>query len=242
MSDAFSRLFDRRAATALDRQLDFTERLGGAAWRYELATGVLTLAGGVEYRAGLLGTESVREGVWLWGWANRGVPLPAERLSAARALRAVGRRLGVEELSEPRVALGGLDGHALAVLGVSLAGSAAYFRAPMEGGAAYLVLDDPAPPLEHATPFLRVAAVFPRAAATLPIADHRAALAGYLADYGFDARLGADRLFAAGDGRSRLTASFDGPRLTRIVAECGPDEADEADATLEPARGGDSRL
>jgi len=240
VSDAFTRLFDRRAATALDRQLDFTERLGDAAWRYELATGVLTLAGGVEYRAGLLGTESAREGVWLWGWANRGVALPAERLAAARALRAVGRRLGATELTEPRVAIGEVGGHALALLGVSLAGSAAYFRAPMEGGAAYLVLDDPAAPLEHPAPLLRVASVFPRAAATLPLSDHRAALAGYLGDYGFDPRPGADRLVAVDvDGRTRLTAAFEGPRLTRIVAECGPDEPD---ATLEPARGGDSRL
>src|SRR5262249_51656738 len=120
---------------------------------------------------------------------------------------------------EGRLPADEIDGHYLARLGCGVCQAAAYYRGPYAGGAVFLLITDPGfrPTVDE--PLGRILTVFPEAISRIAIRDHRAALEGYLRDYGFDARSrsAGDAIVVEEAGKRILTATFDeARRLTRL--------------------------
>lgn len=224
MHPGLIRLFDRHAATCFDKQMRLGETCPGTEWRFDLRTGRLTVGEGLCCRAEVLGTESGDDGTWLWGWANVKSRFAPGLIRASASLRELGRRHGITELTRPRLALVGLDAHYLAVVACGACHAAGYFRAPTDRGAVFLLIPEAPARARVADPLARIPVVFPQAVAALAISDHRAALVGYLDDYGIDSRAEGDRIEVEHRGRVALSAVFESGRLVRMETALGPAE------------------
>ena len=191
VTPTFDALFDRCVGIALDRQAHLLERIGEHDWELDLSAGRMTFhapGGGnsVTTDVQVLGTES--EGEWLWAWANEDAGLPA---GVVRASRALGQRadLDAPELTRPRVAVQDDEAHRIAMVASASLDCAGYYRAPYEGGAAYLLIvgpelveaSPPPPVVRLATGWSRVLSAF-----AARVEDHRAALIAYGRRLGLD--------------------------------------------------------
>ncbi len=150
-SPAFERLGSALAAVVLQQQETLAQYLPREDWSADLAARTYT-SGTVTVRVSLLGSYALREQTWLWGWANPqfGEDHPAVRPTLA--VRAMGERLGIPELTTPEVDLSWYEGPAthggelIAVAAAGLLGGGGYIGAGYDGGSAYLHVDDPAAP------------------------------------------------------------------------------------------------
>ena len=91
----------------------------------------------------------------------------------------------------------------------SVCNANAYYRCPYDGGAAFLLIQDEKFPKNNEPPLQRIAFVFPQAIASIEIANHKQALAGYLEHYGLVGEAQGDTLVVKEDGETVLTAMFD---------------------------------
>jgi hypothetical protein len=210
-------LLYRHAASSFDKQLYLANLVGEADWRFDLAAGLLSFGDRFHWRVQLLGTEAEETHTWLWAWANDASDIPPDLVRAAAALRILGRLQNIPEITEPEVPLGEVDGHTLALIASGLCQANAYYRAPYDGGALFLLIQDDIFPRCQEPPLARIASVFPQAIAAPDIANHRLALAGHLAHYGIDGRDEGDRVLVREAGQPVLTATFDEvDRLTKL--------------------------
>jgi hypothetical protein len=217
MHPRLTSLFHRHAATAFDKQSHLADLIGSADWHFDLASGVLSFGDRYAWSAQLLGTESDETGTWLWAWANPSPGLAPALLAAAHALKELGEQCSIEELIRPQLPLREIDGHFLATIASGLGLADAYFRAPYDGGAAFLLVKDEAFPRPDVPPLLRIATLFPQALAALDLGDHKVALTHYLAYHRLTGEAAAETLVVRDDDGQVLTAAFDEyQRLTRL--------------------------
>ncbi|MBI2898769.1 MAG: hypothetical protein HYY17_01150 [Planctomycetes bacterium] len=156
----------------------------------------------------LLGSESEESNTWLWAWANDCVSVPERVRSLAIAIRQWGEKHQVDALVRPHLALGRFGGRHIAAAATVLSKGDGYYRAPYEGGAAYVVVQ--APELRSpSVPSVRIPRIFVETLSKDPIADPRRALAGYLRSFGWDVRSSPERIEALANGESVFTASLD---------------------------------
>jgi hypothetical protein len=219
MNADLSRLFDEHAAASFDKQLCLAEAVGEASWQFDRESGVLSFGPRRRWPAQLLGTESHVGDTWLWAWANPSPGLPARLLGSARVLKMLGEQSKIPELTEPQLPLGEVGGHFFSLLARGVCRAVAYFRAPYDGGAAFLLLNETPLPPPSESPAARVASVFPRVVASLPVASHKRAFLGHLRHYGLTAVPDGDALVVRQDGSPVLSAEFDHlDRLARLEA------------------------
>jgi hypothetical protein len=178
------RLYLRHAASSFDKQLHLSQVVGSCEWQLDLGSGQLSFGNQYHWQAQVLGTEAEESNTWLWAWANQASQIPPQVLGAALTLRLLGEHRQIPALTEPQVLLDDFDGHFLAMIGSGICRASAYYRAPYEGGAAYLLIKDDAFPLCSDAPVARIASVFPQAISSLEIPDHKVAFIGYLEFYG----------------------------------------------------------
>ncbi len=214
----FRVLHDLHAPASVDKQMHLHGLVGDEAWRFDLRDSGLTFGASTRWHAQLLGTESEADGSWLWAWANESAPIPDALLQSARHLKAFGEAARIPEFASPSFALEEFSADALALVASGICKADAYFRAPYEGGALYLLIADPSFPPPPGPPLARIATAFPRAIASLEIGDHRSALAGHLQHYGLEWRDGpGGEMIVDGDGGPALAATFDDlGRLIRL--------------------------
>lgn len=148
----FNALFLQHAMSAYAKQLALADATEGAgAWDLDLQAGSLKFANGPSYQIGLLGSYGEAAGTWLWVWANRNMDLPAEVSKVAQSLRELGSKKSIPEFHENETHDQETFCHQLAMIAVGESGAGAYYRAPYEGGAAYLLIREaiPASPERH---------------------------------------------------------------------------------------------
>ena len=146
--ETLSSLLDEFGGVAMERQLQLADLVGKREWTFSMETGTLAFDDQHRYAVQILGTEAGEKPNWLWSWANKESNLPPRLVRAAERVRQEGERRGVFELKEGTFSGARVDGHALAMVAEGLAGGAAYYRAPYEGGVVYLLITDPKfPPL-----------------------------------------------------------------------------------------------
>ena len=215
--------YSHHAAASFDKQLHLAELVEGLDWHLDLATGILSFGDRYAWQVQLLGTESEETQTWLWAWANEASNIPPSLLQAALQLKALGEEQQIPELATPMFPLDGIDGHFLAMLASGVCQADAYYRCPYDGGAAFLLIQDENFPKNTEPPLQRIASVFPQAIASIEIANHRQALAGYLEHYGLVGETEGDTLVVKEDGEAVLTAAFDEQdRLAKLDVSIRP--------------------
>jgi uncharacterized protein DUF6882 len=150
-SAAFDRLGAALGAVVLRQQEALSEVLPREDWNADLTARTYT-SGGVTVRVSLLGSYAEQERTWLWGWANTQFGPEHPAVVPTLAIRELGERLGVPELTTPEIDLSRYDGPAghggelVSVVATGLLGGGGYIGAGYPGGSAYLHVDDPRVP------------------------------------------------------------------------------------------------
>jgi hypothetical protein len=208
-------LFDTYAAASLEKQLALESAVGEASWSLNLDTRELRFSNGQVFQVQLLGTESEHAATWLWGWANRSIDNP-ETLTAAEALRTYGAQQGVAELVEAELSLDRVNGHLLSMIAAGLCRGDAYYRAPYEGGAAFLLLEGPhLRELAGDSP-VHLNQVFMQLISAMDC-GHRPAFEAYIRYKGYDFHETSRSIRARSPDGEPLTATFDEQgRLTEL--------------------------
>jgi hypothetical protein len=154
--------------------------VGNLDWRFDMASGLLSFGERFAWHVQILGTQSDESATWLWGWDNQLSEIPVALLSAAKALKNLGECHRIPELTEPRFPLTAVDGHFLSTLGSGFCNALAYYRAPYEGGAAFLLIVDNGVPEKLNVPLTRIVSIFTQALTAFNITNHKTAWRGYL--------------------------------------------------------------
>jgi hypothetical protein len=211
-SPAFERLGSALAAVVLQQQETLAQYLPREDWSADLAARTYT-SGNVTVRVSLLGSYALRERTWLWGWANPQFGAEHPAVVPTLAVRAMGERLGIPELTTPEVDLSWYEGPAahggelIAVAAAGLLAGGGYIGAGYDGGSAYQHVDDPATPQAEwdsaAVPrlLLNAVAMFP--------GDTELTLARLLSHHRIGYRQSAGRLEVRLPGGGTAQAVFD---------------------------------
>jgi len=175
----FEALFAQHAMAAYAKQLMLADAIEEAgSWDLDLQAGALKFENGPTYRISLLGSYGEGAGTWLWVWANRNMNLPAEVTAAAEALRELGQQKAVPEFQESETHDDETFCHRLAMIAVGHSGAGAYYRAPYQGGAAYLLVRDALPLTPDHHHLARIQRVIAESISTFQL-PHRQAIEAY---------------------------------------------------------------
>ena len=212
----FIDLLAEHGMVSLHRQLHVADQLGNHSWSMDLDEGKLAL-GDHSFPVQVLGTFADVDRTWLWGWANAESGIPESTLAAARVLQRLGTQHGIAELTEPMVPLARLDPAALMLVATGVCAAAFSYRAPYDGGAAYLLIPLPGlgPPPQDLEVAVNVITMF--------IAEHevphREALRPYLRFLGLGLEETAGRLVCRSPRGGSLVIEMDASsRFTRVSA------------------------
>ena len=217
-SKHFDQLFTQHAMASYAKQLALADAIEGAgAWDLDLQAGTLSFTDGPTVKVGLLGSYGEAAGSWLWVWGNRNMDLPAEVTEAALQLRETGRGKNIPELSESETHDKEVFCHRLSLVAVGEAAAGAYYRAPYDGGAAYLLLRDALPVSPDRHRLGRVQRVIAESISTFEIPEQRKAVEAYFKAEGLPAEENeTDEIIASvEDGDLRIRFDAEG-RITEM--------------------------
>jgi hypothetical protein len=127
----------------------------------------------------------------------------------------LGEAQQIPELTAPVIASAETDGHALALIASGVCRANAYYRAPYDGGAAFLLIQDDSFPKPTDDPVKQIAEVFPQALASLAIGNHRRAWESYLGCFGLDSETRGEQVVSYRFGMLVLSTRFD--ELDRLI-------------------------
>src|SRR5262249_9760356 len=161
------------AVAAFDRQLFLNALVGQSPWQLDLERGLLSFGESQRWSIQVLGAESASSRTWLWAWASHTLRVPASLLRASLAVKAFGEQHGISELLSPRLRAGEHTGHTLSLLASGICKANAYFCAPHEHGAVFLLIADGSFPVCSEPALRRVATVFPQAVSVLELDNHK---------------------------------------------------------------------
>jgi hypothetical protein len=218
MTPELRRLFDRHALGALEHQLHLVEVVATGDWSFDLQRCAVTFETGREERevpVQILGTEAHNDGTWLWSWANTASGLPQPALAAALELRAYGQAHGIYELTEPSFALAQADGHTLAMIAAGMRRAPAYYRCPYDGGAMFVLLEDPDIYCAPDIPAVRLATALPQLIGQIELEDQRAGVEDWAERLGLVAEPREGGLAVRSPGGDEMELDFD--RLGRVT-------------------------
>ncbi len=150
----------------------------------------------------VVGTVNDAERTFTWAWATPEAANPGV-LTAVTALRAYGQEHAIDELTEAVWHADDVDPFLLAAIARGWAQADAMYRAPLPGGAVYLLLGDvPLPtPTAH-----QVVQALTTGIALAPM-DHRVAAMSLFGDNGLSVT-GMDQMLVATVGSSFINVSF----------------------------------
>ncbi len=208
---AFKTLFAHHAMASFAKQLTLSDAVQDAgAWDLDLQAGTLGFANAPTLQIGLLGSYGEAAGTWLWAWANKNMA-PSSATNVATNMRDIGRTKSIPELHEPETHDRETFCHQLAMIAVGETQATAYYRAPYEGGAAYLTIQTPIPPTPDKHRLGRVQRVIAESTSTFEM-NHRTALDAYFKSEGLPVeQTGENEILAsAEDGDIRIRFDADG--------------------------------
>ena len=108
----------------------------GQDWNVDFSEGTIRF-GNDAYPIQFIGSESILDNTWLWGWENIN-GFSEEIIQLARHTREEGERLGLEPLTTAEFTLNDTyHGHDLSIVTCGLAEQYCYYRGPHSGGAIF---------------------------------------------------------------------------------------------------------
>jgi hypothetical protein len=110
-------------------------------WDYELGRGTLTFSeNGVPKVSAMIqvvGTTSVSDGTWMWGWANKSLPQRVK--TAVGKVREFGRAESISELTKSVLPDDEHLGWEMTAIAAKVLGAKGAYRCPGENGFVYLI-------------------------------------------------------------------------------------------------------
>lgn len=187
-------------ATLLRQQL-LAKLLGSEVPDIDLASGTATF-GEHTFDLQVVGTVNDAEHTFTWAWSTSGAG-PETVVRCAEALRAYGQEHEVAELAEAVWHVDDVEPFLLAAIARGWCRADALYRAPVPGGAVYLLLGDVelGPPDAH-----QLVQALTTGIAMAPM-DHRAAVMALFADAQV-AVTGLDEMVVATVGQSLVNVTF----------------------------------
>lgn len=136
--------------------------------------------------------------------------IPDKLLRHAHAMHNYGTQRGIDEFLKPEEDLDQVNGYMLSVVGCGIMSANAYCRGPYNGGALYMLIDDPQNTKHSSNPLNIIAIGFPKAVRGFPIPRHMDALVGYAGSLGLSAQKpDTSTVVISGDNCGTCTAIFD---------------------------------
>jgi hypothetical protein len=221
----FNDVFAFHGALAFDRQLHLMDQIGDWMFQMDAQGGLIHFTkGGLKKTAPMqvLGTEVTAKGAnaWVWAWAPEMGPIPAAQTHMAQMVRARGASEQIAELVQPHLKLGPVDGHRLSMIASSMLNAPGYYRGPFEGGAVFVLINDPAWKKKEERPAQRIANTFQRFLTNFPIAEQRRAFEGHCKGYGLTAEKIGNDLQAKDAKGDKVVAEFDrAGKLTKVYVK-----------------------
>lgn len=206
----YAELLHRCAAPAWDKQMYLGDLIKDEPrWDSDLGKGILTF-GKLAFRVQVLGSESDLSGTWLWGWANTESNLPPALFTAANQLREYGEQHKMPELTTSyHERSNTVNGHTLSMIASMVCAGNAYYRAPYDGGAVFMLIRDPHFPPQNYDPVKRITTYFPQVISAAGLRDHRLALYSYFDYYQADITTTTTELIGRFSDGKALRANFD---------------------------------
>ncbi|SFQ16886.1 hypothetical protein SAMN05216567_111258 [Variovorax sp. OK605] len=215
--------FADHAASSFARQIALGDVIGERPWGIDMQKGLLRFGDDLEYPVQLLGTHAFEPRTWLWVWANTQSNLPPQLTEAALRIRQLGEAQAVEALTQPSLQLDDITDHMIAMTCSGLEGGRCYYRAPYDGGALFVLLDDVPAEVLAPVSLPRVNTVLMEVISQFDV-DHRRMVASFLRQQGLHAAsngVGGIRAERAGEGHIEI--SFDElGRISNVAATLGP--------------------
>ena len=183
---AFTDLFVQHAMASYAKQLAFGDAIeDSGAWDLNLKAGTLSFADGQSFNISLLGSYGEGAGTWLWLWANSNMAVPPNVAAAADTMRELGRARDIPEFAEAQTHDAELFCHRLAMIAAGELEAGAYYRAPYDGGSAWLLINEALPPAPHRHDLARIQRVIAESISTFEM-SHRPALEAYFTSEGLE--------------------------------------------------------
>lgn len=214
-------LFNRFAGIAYDRQQRFAEFLArkapGEKRVLDIEAGTVNYGPKLQFQALLVGVHADHNDSWMWTWANRTIKLSLTNRALGDTVRALAHKAMTPTFAKPAFPLALVIGpdlipRAVDVFGTILIGELdydAYLAVKHDGNPALVMIRDDRLRTAEKYPLARLLATFPKAMATLPATDHRAALAEYAQSLGLHTADMNGTLTMTGGGAGEVRAIFD---------------------------------
>lgn len=205
---------------ALIRQKRFGELIQKSpSWNVDFGKGTICF-GEDEFPVGFLGSESESSNTWLWGWVNIN-GFSDEIVADSESFYEHCMMMQMEELKEAELDLTELvNGHTLSSMAVvANMNQMCYYRAPYEGGAAFLLVKDVPDIVFSAISALEAANAIRESISLFPLQHHflvEGIMEVYCKDTNIDPHTATGRFH---DG-SVLAVEFDKQqRITKLTAQ-----------------------
>lgn len=215
--------FADHAASSFARQTALGDVIGERPWGIDVQKGLLRFGDDLEYPVQLLGTHAFEPRTWLWVWANTQSNLPPQLTEAALRIRQLGEAQTVEVFAQPSLQLNDITDHMIAMTCSGLEGGRCYYRAPYDGGALFVLLDDVPAEVLAPVSLPLVSTVLMEVISQFDV-DHRRMVTSFLRQQGVHATSnGAGGIRAERAGEGQIEISFDElGRISNIAATLGP--------------------
>lgn len=141
--DEFHTLFSASVGKIFANQQAFSKKVvGGKDWFIDFTQGIISFEEN-EFPVQLLGSQSEELNTWLWIWANESV-LPDQVKEDALICKAYGEEHGLSQLTTASLPLTEhLNSHMITIVSAAVhPENVCYYRAPYEGGVAFVLVKD----------------------------------------------------------------------------------------------------
>ena len=212
----YDTLLEKNAAIGFDKQFSLAEFVGDRNWQFDAEKGTIIFGNDIEMAVQILGSYSFQSQTWLWVWANEQIDYPAEILTNANELKAMGEQYNIEFLTKPQYHIEPTDVHALGMIASGEFAASAYYAGDYgDGIALFLLYNEQLDKIEY-NEHVRILTAFSQMIEIFSM-NHRRTLISYLKQKKYELSEAGDKLTATKKG-NKIVATFDAQqRLINII-------------------------
>jgi hypothetical protein len=220
MNPKIEALYHQHVGRSWEKQLFLDSWAAELGWTFDMDAGTLSFSDGSQWHIQVLGTESLISYTWLWGWADRESEIPEPLLRMSLIMKALGEKDDIEEFRTRKLELDEFSADYLALIASGVCQARAYYRCAYEGGALYVLIDDPRWPEDRRPLMQRMVSTFVDVVGRSDVANHRLAFEWYVQGYGLQTEVEGEQIRVRVPNEGILVAQFD--RWDRLVRLEGP--------------------
>ncbi|PKH49412.1 hypothetical protein CXF68_01350 [Tenacibaculum sp. Bg11-29] len=189
-----SQLHNQSVALTFERQDHFQEIVEDLDWSCDMLEGTVTYGEHV-FRMQVLGTYSEKEQSWLWAWANKQSGIPEQFLEASLALKEMGVKYSIEDLTKPKIETENDPGHYFSSVANGVVVSSCYAPLNFKGIKVYVLLTSELVDAKEITEPALICSHFAKTTTRMKF-GHKHALFSYLNQKGYKVQLSGNNILA----------------------------------------------